>query len=560
VRVSDLTLDALLHFQPDGGIVTFAGQRAVILDTASLGLLRKELIHTLGEHAARGVLTRFGFAHGWRTAESLREAFAWDDPSEWRSAGGRLHALQGLVLVEGVHGQGTPGRSFAEALWHESYEAEQHLVQLGQSDGPVCWSLAGYVSGYLSRCNEAEIYCVEVQCLAHGDPVCRLEARRRSEWGADIEPHLVYYERDCLDESLRQTREALRRLERRLKARQRLLGADLVEDVSPGGLVARSPQMRAVVDLARRAAKVDTTVLVTGESGVGKERVAQLIHESSPRTGGPLLAVNCGAISETLIESELFGHARGAFTGASHERVGLFEAAQGGTLFLDEVGELPPATQVKLLRVLQERQVRRVGENRSHPIDVRVVAATNRDLIAEVAAGRFREDLLYRLKVVELTVPPLRTRPADILPLARFLVVRISERLECPAKGIDAAAADALVRYGWPGNVRELENALERAVVVAQGDAIALEDLPREVRSGEPPLPRAVGGPAPTAGEAGGRGGRGPLADVERRHILAVLEANQGNRAAAAAELGIGIATLYRRLKAYRSADADPQP
>jgi transcriptional regulator with PAS, ATPase and Fis domain len=184
--------------------------------------------------------------------------------------------------------------------------------------------------------------------------------------------------------------------------------------------------MRRIMGLAKTIAKVDSTVLITGESGTGKERVARFVHDNSARSGGPFVAVNCGAISETLLESELFGHARGAFTGATSDRAGLFEAANGGTLFLDEVGELSPAMQVKLLRVLQEREVRRVGENRNRPIDVRIVTATNKDLLIEVSAKRFREDLYYRLKVVELAVPPLRSRREDLLPLARLLLAESS--------------------------------------------------------------------------------------------------------------------------------------
>ena len=548
MKAQDLDLRELLEFRPEGGLLYFAGQRALLFDAAALGLLRKELIETLGLSGARGVLTRFGFAHGWRTAETLRRSFPWDDPGEWRRAGGRLHTLQGLVIVEGLPGQGEGGRPFAEALWHESFEAEQHLLQLGRADAPVCWTLGGYASGYLSHSNQAEIYCLESQCVARGDAVCRFAARRREEWGAEIEAHLPYYERDCLDEALRQTRDALEQARRRLRAQRRRLDPETREALDPSGIVARSASMQAVLDLARRAAQVDTTVLVTGESGVGKERVSRLIHDASPRAGGPFVPVNCGAIAPQLLESELFGHARGAFTGASQERVGLFEAAAGGTLLLDEVGELPLATQVKLLRVLQEREVRRVGENAGRPIDVRVVAATNRDLPAEARAGRFREDLLYRLKVIELQIPPLRARPADVLPLARAFVARHVERLSCPARRLGPAAADLLTRYAWPGNVRELNNALERAVVVAEGERIEPADLPAEVR-GEMQLPPAI---APPARAAGAPLAKRPLAEVERAHILATLAANEGNRAQTALDLGIGVATLYRRLRSYR--------
>ncbi len=548
MKAVDLDLRELLELAPDGGVLRFAGQRALLLDAAALGLLRRELIDTLGGVAARGILTRFGFAHGWRTAESLQSAFPWDDPAEWRRAGGRMHALQGLVVVEPLPGQGEEGHPFAEALWHESFEAEQHLLHLGAAEQPVCWTLCGFVSGYLSFSNQREIYCLESQCVARGDAVCRLAAKTREQWGAEIEGELAFYDRGCLEVVLKRTRDELRKAERRLRARRQQLDPVAREAVGPEGIVARSPALLAVLDLARRAAKVDTTVLVTGESGVGKERVARLIHDSSPRVAGPFLAINCGAISEAIIESVLFGHAKGAFTGAAQDRPGLFEAAQGGTLFLDEVGELPLATQVKLLRVLQEREVRRVGENVTRPVDARVVAATNRDLVALVREGRFREDLFYRLKVVELRIPALRERTEDVLPLAHYLTAEIASRLRLPAPELSCGAADRLVAYPWPGNVRELQNALERAVIVAQGARIEERDLPEELRRPAAPRPAAPAGSA-----AAPQAARRTLAEVEREHILAVLAANGGNRAQTAAELDIGVATLYRRLKRYQT-------
>jgi two-component system response regulator HydG len=250
------------------------------------------------------------------------------------------------------------------------------------------------------------------------------------------------------------------------------------------------------------------------------------------------VAVNCGAITETLLESELFGHARGAFSGATHDRPGLFEAAHGGTLFLDEVGEVSIGMQVKLLRSLQEREVRRVGENKSRRVDVRVVAATNRNLEKAIAIGAFRQDLYYRLKVVELNVPPLRARRDDILALARVLLAEASLDMKRPSVRLSPAAADQLLRYEWPGNVRELENAMERAVALARGSRIDLDDLPEEVR-GARPRPSASDGSVRT------------LEEVEREHILATLEQNGGNQAQTAQQLHIGSATLYRRLRTY---------
>ena len=304
-------------------------------------------------------------------------------------------------------------------------------------------------------------------------------------------------------------------------------------------LVARSPAMRRVLDLARRAAASDATVLVTGESGTGKERLARFIHATSPRRDGAFVAIDCGALPDTLLESELFGHRRGAFTGATHDKEGLFVSASGGTIFLDEIGETSPALQVRLLRVLQERVVRPVGATRDVPVDVRVVAATHRDLEAMVGEGRFRQDLYYRLCVVPLRLPPLRERREDVLPLAQAFIAETCRRNHCGPCSLSSSVLDALQSYLWPGNVRELQNVIERAVVLA-GDKpqIQLDDLPPELR----------GAPAHLAGEAGAIL---PLAEVERRHILATLERLGGDRKATAKALGISANTLWRRLKRY---------
>jgi two-component system response regulator HydG len=283
---------------------------------------------------------------------------------------------------------------------------------------------------------------------------------------------------------------------------------------------------------------VDATVLITGESGSGKERIARLLHDESTRAAGPFIAVNCGAITETLLEGELFGHARGAFTGATHDRPGLFEAANGGTLLLDEVGEVSPGMQVKLLRALQEREIRRVGENKSRKVDVRIVAATNRDLALGVVDGNFRQDLYYRLKVVELRVPPLRERRDDILPLARVLLADAALRMQRKISGLAPGAADQLLRYEWPGNVRELENAMERAAALARTSRVELEDLPEEIRQALP-KPVAISGTVR------------PLDEVEKEYILAALKLNGGNQTQTAEMLQIGSATLYRKLKSY---------
>jgi two-component system response regulator HydG len=303
------------------------------------------------------------------------------------------------------------------------------------------------------------------------------------------------------------------------------------------GLGAYSPAMRRLVTIALRVAEVDSTVLIVGESGVGKESLARFIHSSSPRAAGPFIPVNCGALPDGLFESELFGHARGAFTGALREHAGLFEAAQEGTLLLDEVGEVPFPMQVKLLRVLQEHQVRRVGENRERRVNVRIIAATNRDLAEEVAERRFRRDLFYRLRVVELRVPPLRERPEDLRGLAQSLLARVTVRLRRPITGYTVNAFDRMLRYPWPGNVRELENAVERACALATAELIDVDDLPDEVRHHHSLVMTSEH--------------VRPLRDIERDYILATLERNHGSRTLTAEQLRIGLATLRRKLNSY---------
>ena len=303
------------------------------------------------------------------------------------------------------------------------------------------------------------------------------------------------------------------------------------------GLIGRSPAMERVFRLVENLEHSEATVLLTGESGTGKEIVARAIHARSPRRGGPFVAVNCGALPGELLESELFGHVRGAFTGAVRDRVGRFEAAAGGTLFLDEVGDLPLPLQVKLLRVLQERTFERVGESRTRTTDARIVAATNVDLRRAVHDGRFREDLYYRLRVVPIEIPPLRARREDIEPLATYLLARVGAR-QGRALRFSPDALRLMLDHGWPGNVRELENALEYAVAVCKGQTILPEDLPTEIGElhvlGAPPAPVA------------------PRADAEAidaARIRGALEACRWRRHEAARVLGISRTTLWRHMR-----------
>jgi len=331
---------------------------------------------------------------------------------------------------------------------------------------------------------------------------------------------------------------------------ERSLQTQVLED-----MLGDTPGMRKILRIAHKVAPTTSTVLITGESGTGKEFFGNILHRLSDRREGPFVAVNCGAIPETLVESELFGVRKGSYTGATADRKGLFEEAEFGTLFLDEVGELPASAQVKLLRFLQNHEVRRVGDSETRIVDVRVIAATNRDLQAEVAAGRFREDLWFRLNVFHLHLPPLRERMAAVPSLCRFFLHRFCQIHRRDLDGFDHEAEQILLGHFWPGNIRELENAVEHAVVMAEGRRIRVHDLPESVVL----APRAMLQLPPSQSVAEDpRGSLRSLADVERAHILHVLDVLEGNQTEASLVLGIGRSTLWRKLREYGLAEARP--
>jgi two-component system, NtrC family, response regulator AtoC len=312
-----------------------------------------------------------------------------------------------------------------------------------------------------------------------------------------------------------------------------------------GEILGSSQPVRRLCDLVGRAATSDATVLITGESGSGKDLVARALHERGPRQGGPFVALNCAAISEQLLESELFGHKRGAFTDARENRPGLLVQAGGGTLFLDEVGDMPPGMQAKLLRMLETRTMRPVGSDTEVPINVRFVAATNRDLESDVEEGRFRRDLFFRINVIQIAVPPLRTRGNDVLLLAQHFLERAATRSGKAVAGFTSGAAQRLLAYSWPGNVRELSNAVERAVALTSFENVAPEDLPDRIRDHKRAV-LVVGGDDP--------GAFLPMHEVERRYVLHVLESVRGNKTAAAQILGFDRRTMYRKLERFGAA------
>jgi two-component system, NtrC family, response regulator HydG len=391
------------------------------------------------------------------------------------------------------------------------------------------------------RLREADPEATVVVVSAHGTIAVAVEAMREGAIDFLEKPFPPEVLRARVEKAVEIARE--RRGARTARARAEALEEDLGRAHDLHGLVGSSEPMRRVLEQVRKVAPTDATVLVLGESGTGKELVARAVHDGSPRREKPFVTISCAAVPEGLLESELFGHEKGAFTGAIRRKLGRFELAHEGTLFLDEIGEIPPSVQVKLLRVLQERKFERVGGEETVEVDVRVVSATNRDLAGLVKAGRFREDLYYRLDVVPVALPPLRERPGDVEELAAFFLARIGPRLGRGVKGFAPDALGLLRRHRWPGNVRELENVVEQALVFAEGDLVRPEDLPEGLRRA--PLAPAL--PVPQ----GDRSLTEILEDLERQLILGAYERARGVKAETARLLRIKPSALYYKLEKY---------
>jgi DNA-binding NtrC family response regulator len=543
-----LQLAELLDFRPDEGVIRFQEQRVVILSAAALGLLRRELIDTFGTDTARRLMMRFGFADGYHDAMSLRDRMRWAHPIEGIGTGAVLHRLEGIVraVVDSISFDEKTGHFEARIEWFDSYVAEQHVHHYGRSADPACWSLVGYVSGYASACCGRDIYFREIACSAQDNEHCTVEGRDAASWGDDLESLQFDFKGKELGAEVERLREAVQaqlheisRREQLLEKREReldLLRERIARHAASRNFVARSAAMQEVLELAGRVAPIDTTVLVYGESGTGKEFIVRMIHDQSERAEAPFVSVNCAALTETLLESELFGHVRGSFTGASRDKAGLFEVAGSGTLFLDEIGEVAPTVQAKLLRALQEREIRRVGAERTIKVNARVVAATNRDLREAVKNGSFREDLYFRLGAFVITVPPLRDRQEDIPALVHEFVRRSAARVKKDVKNVSPEAMTALITYQWPGNVRELEHAIERAVILAPRSGITLRELPPEISQRKR---------TSIAGDTLN------LRAQERALIQRALDRYRGNRRQAAAALDISTVTLWRKMKEY---------
>jgi DNA-binding NtrC family response regulator len=542
----DLQLADLVEFRRGEGQIRFHDDRLVLFNAAAIGALRHDILSALGLQAGRRVLFRFGFTNGYRDAVSLRSGFAWSDPMDGVRMGAEFHGIQGAVHADPIRLslQRASNQFEAEALWRHSYEAEQHLQHCGPAAEPACWTLCGYASGFASACLGREIYFRETQCAAVSGSHCVVVGKDAASWGDDGERMRTDYGCDALLAELQQhsdgshpDRSSSGRRERRCGGRELDALRERVDQYARRSqMVLVSGGMREALELAARVAPLDTGVLICGESGTGKEYVVRMIHEQSARAGQPLVSVNCAALTETLLESELFGHVRGAFTDAVRDKAGLFEVASSGTLFLDEVGEMSAGLQAKLLRALQEREIRRVGSETSIKASPRIVAATNRDLRSAVHEGTFREDLFYRLAAFVITVPPLRERREAVSALAQEFLQRAAARFGKDLQGIAPDAMRVLLDYDWPGNVRELQHAVERAAILAVGPRITARELPPELTLPDGGLPVGSGF---------------DLEAHERALIEKALAQFGGSRKRAAEALNISTVTLWRRIKQY---------
>lgn len=552
-----------LRFSPQEGRIWLDDERVILFRGSVLSALRRELL-ALGQHNAQEILTRIGYAAGARDAAmalSLRKGKGW---SQMFAVGPQLHALEGFVAVEPVRIEidATRRVHYVEQLWHHSAEADAHVSVLGLSSTPVCWMQTGYASGFNSTLFERPILFREVECVGAGAPHCRIIGKPLEEWqDGDTQ----------VDQRIIRMKDLANIDRPRAGPQFKDIDGNVVTTRDALTVVGASPSFLTACEKLQQVAPTNATVLLQGETGVGKERFARLLHRLSARSKQPLVALNCAALPESLLESELFGVERGAFTGAVQPRKGRFEEADGGTLFLDEIGTLNESSQAKLLRALQERKVERLGGGSTRNIDVRVVAATNANLAQLVRDGRFRADLFYRLNVFPIVVPPLRERRDDIALMIHHFVSVFSSSHHKTIPGFSTSAIAALLAYEYPGNVRELENIIERGVIMAtEGEPIDHQHLFQdEVTSSDALLAldgtggiclashKELHGTVPLVEDLAelALDSDIPLREFESAAIQAAVRRSNGNLSQAARQLGISRAQLayrYRLVKRKR--------
>ncbi|MDM0110392.1 sigma 54-interacting transcriptional regulator [Variovorax sp. J22R24] len=476
VRFPDLTdLMARLHFSTSDGRIWLDDQRMLLIHAKALGSLRREMIEAFGAEVTRGLFTRMGYQAGTFDAQMARKVRPQNTLKDMFVVGPQMHCLEGIGLSEPVRLEFDVehGKHYGEFIWTHQVEDEEHARHFPIGTEPSCWMQVGYASGFSTEFMGRQILYREVECQSMGQPACRIVGKPVEAWGEDATHDLQYLMPAALQSEAGELTGSA--------ARHAVLPPlDSAETGRPVGI---SPGFNSVLHMVRRVAPTNATVLFLGESGVGKEVFARMLHRLSSRNQKPFVAVNCASIPEQLIESELFGAERGAYTGAMQSRAGRFERADGGTLFLDEIGTLSAGAQGNLLRALQEGEIERLGDTHTRRVDVRVIAATNVDLRKEVAAGRFREDLFFRLNVFPVRVTPLRERREDIPLLMTHFLGKFNRLHGHRLTGFTQRAVDAVMSYDWPGNIRELENVIERGVILAAENSVI--DSPQLFTSGE---------------------------------------------------------------------------
>ncbi|ODB96686.1 sigma-54-dependent Fis family transcriptional regulator [Candidatus Thiodiazotropha endoloripes] len=552
---SEFNLPSELNLSLEEGRIHLSDQRMIMLHIGAMGSLRKELIETLGIERARGLLTRMGYASGVRDAKLARKLMPNASDEELMLMGPKLHMVEGIVKVSPIKIDVdiANGRYFGDLIWEHSYEADVHIEQFGVHTESVCWTQIGYATGYTSEIVGRFILYKEPECCGMGDRHCRNVGKPVEEWEGNVEEDLKYFNPDHIADQLLKLQEEVAHLR-----------YSLDEETAPGDMVGSAPLFLKTCEMLKKAGESNVTVLLLGETGVGKEMFARALHSISSRAERNFIAINCAAIPESLIESELFGVEKGAYTGAQHSRPGRFERAHGGTLFLDEVGELSPAAQAKLLRVLQEGEFERIGDSRTRKVNVRLVAATNVDLQQAVDAGKFRADLYYRLNIFPILIPALREREDDIPALVNRFLEKYTALHGKRTPGITERALRALRNYDWPGNIRELENIIERGVIITANDThIDLPNLFPEL-SVEPAATAQTQtstlADSPSPQNSGLLFDRMldqileqniPLGTVENRLLDRAVERARGNLASAGRMLGLTRPQMAYRLKKY---------
>ena len=455
-------------FSSEQGKVWLNEQRVMLFSQAALGKFRKEVYDTIGQDRCKAFFLRLGYQLGILDGELARSSGAEMPIKDRFKLGPELHALRGMVLPElqrlVVSEKG--GEFICEVVWFNSYEVEICANEMGPMDEPGCWNLTGYASGYSSALLQREIFFQELECHSCGGDRCFAVGKPAAEWD-NYEQLKRYYEPDPLLEELSKLQTTVEALKESLNEGDKL-----------PNIVGSSKPFKHALEMVTKASDSKVSVLLLGETGVGKEVLARAVHITSDRADKPFIAVNCAAIPPDLIEAELFGVEKGAYTGANQSRMGRFERADKGTIMLDEVIELTPRAQATLLRVLQESEFERVGDNKVRKIDVRVIAATNEDLSVAVQQGRFRADLYYRLSAYPINIPPLRERKEDIPLFVAHFLEKYRALYNKNVLGISDRGMEMLCGYGWPGNIRELENVVERAVILADiNGVISMESM-----------------------------------------------------------------------------------